>query len=86
MNFVHGNNEYSDGTLLNRTNFRSIFPFVYFDLTKQKLDIKDGATNPTFKYELSGTTTTLYSIFALTLYEQMLNLERSMAKLYSEHK
>ena len=67
LKFVHGNNEYSDGTQLNRTNFGSIFPFSYFDLTKQKLDIKDGTTKLTFKYELSGTTATHYTVYALTL-------------------
>lgn len=52
LKFVHGNNEYSDETLQNRNNFGSTFPFVYFDLTKRKLDIKDGTTKFTFKYEL----------------------------------
>lgn len=57
--------------LHNKKSLGSIFPFVYFDLTKQKkIDIKDGTAKLTFKYELSGTTTTDYSIFALTLYEQ----------------
>ena len=32
--------------------------------------IKDGTTKLTFKYELSGTTATAYSIYALTLHEQ----------------
>lgn len=62
--------------LHNRKSLGSIFPLVYFDLTKQKkkIDIKDGTTKLTFKYELSVTTTTDYSIFALTLYEQDVQL------------
>ena len=44
LKYVHKNNEYSEGTLLNRNNFSTIFPFLYFDLTKQKLDIRDGTT------------------------------------------
>ena len=70
LKYVHKNNEYGEGTLLNRSNFSTIFPFVYFDLTKQKLDIRDGTTKLTFRYELSGTTTTAYSIYALVLNEQ----------------
>ena len=32
LKYVHKNNEYSEGTLLNRTNFSTLFPFLYFDL------------------------------------------------------
>ena len=72
---------YSVGTVVNRDNFEGIFPFVYFDLTKQKLDIKDGTTKLTFKYELSGTTTTDCSIFALTVYEQDVELRKTEGKI-----
>ena len=81
LKYVHGNNDYQGGTLLNRSNFGTIFPFVYFDLTKQKMDIKDGTTKLAFKYELSGTTATDYSIYALTLYEQEIELQQKDGKL-----
>ena len=81
LKFVHKNNEYGEGTLLNRSNFSTIFPFLYFDLTKQKLDIKDGTTKLTFRYELSGTTTTPYSIYGLILYEQEAELVQKDGKL-----
>ena len=41
MSYVYANNDFQGGTLLNRSNFENLFPFAYFDLTKQKLDIKD---------------------------------------------
>ena len=66
---------------LRETNFSSIFPFLYFDLTKQKLDIKDGTTKLQFRYELSGTTATAYSIYALILYEQEAELVQKDGKL-----
>ena len=81
LKYVHKNNEYGEGTLLNRSNFSSIFPFVYFDLTKQKLDIRDGTTKLTFRYELSDTTTTAYSIYALILFEQEAELVQKDGKL-----
>ena len=56
LKYVHKNNEYGEGSLLNKSNFSTLFPFLYFDLTKQKMDITDGTTKLTFKYELSGTT------------------------------
>ena len=68
LKYVHKNNEYGEGSLLNKSNFSTLFPFLYFDLTKQKMDKKDGTTL-TFKYELSGSTASAYSIYALTLYE-----------------
>ena len=70
LKYVHANNDYQTGTLLNITNFKSPFPLLYFDLTNPKTDIKDGITKLTFKYELSGTTATPYSVYALTLHEQ----------------
>ena len=70
LKYVYKNNEYGEGTLLNRANFCTLFPFLYFDLTKQKMGIKDGTTELTFQYELSGTTATAYSVYSLTLYEQ----------------
>ena len=45
------------------------------------MDIKDGTVKLTFKYELSGTTVTPYSIYALTLYEQDGELVQQGGKL-----
>ena len=56
MKYVYANNDFQGGTLLTRQNFETLFPFVYFDLTKQKLDIKDGVTKLAFHYELPGAT------------------------------
>ena len=58
-----------------------MFPFLYFDLTKQKMDVKDDTTKLNFRYELSGTTATAYSIYALTLYEQDAELIQKDGKL-----
>ena len=80
---VHKGNEYGEGSLLNRANFSTLFPFLYFDLTKQKMDFKDGTKKLTSKYELSGATTTAYStcIYALTLYEQDVELIQKDCKI-----
>ena len=81
LKYTHKNNEYGEASLLNKSNFSTIFPLLYFDLTKQKMDIKDGTTKLTFKYELSGTTATAYSIYALTLYEQDVDLIQKDGKI-----
>ena len=81
LRYVHANNDYTGDTLLNRANFTNIFPFVYFDLTKQPTDIKDGSTKLTFKYKLSGTTDTDYSVYALVLYQQDVEMKKTDGKL-----
>ena len=81
MGYVYANNDFQGGTLLNRTNFENIFPFVYFDLTKQKLDIKDGVTKLAFHYELSGTTAANYNVYALVLHEAEAEISQQNGKL-----
>ena len=81
MSYVFANNDFQGGTLLNRSNFENLFPFVYFDLTKQKLDIKDGVTKLAFHYELSGATAGTYNIYALILHERTAEIEQQSGKL-----
>ena len=81
LKYVHKNNEFSERSLINISNFQTLFPFLYFDLTKQKADVRDGTTKLTFRYELSGTTATAYSVYALTLYEQEAELVQQNGKL-----
>ena len=81
MSYVYANNDFQGGTLLNRSNFESLFPFVYFDLTKQKLDIKDGVTKLSFHYELSANPNADYNIYALVLHERIAEIEQQGGKL-----
>ena len=81
LKYVHANSEYADDTLLNRTNFGTIFPFIYFDLTKQPTDIKDGMTKLTFKYTLSGATNAAYSVYALLIHEEDVEMRKIDGKL-----
>ena len=70
LKYVNAVNEYDINTLLNRLNFASLFPFIYFDLTKQPIDIRNGLTKLVFKYSLTGVAGAAYSIYALVLREQ----------------
>ena len=81
MGYVYANNDFQGGTLLNRSNFESLFPFVYFDLTKQKMDIKDGVTKLSFHYELSNNPDADYNIYALVLHEREAEIEQQSGKL-----
>ena len=81
LKYVHANSDYAGDTLINRSNFGSIFPFIYFDLTKQPTDIKDGMTKLTFKYTLSAGTNAPYSVYALVLSEQDVEMRKTDGKL-----
>ena len=81
MKYIHANSEYAHDTLLTRSNLNSIFSFVYFDLTKQSTDIKDGTTKLTFHYKLSGAANAQYKIHALVLYEKDVELIKTSGKL-----
>ena len=81
MGYIYANNDFQGGTLLNRSNFESLFPFVYFDLTKQKMDIKDGVTKLSFHYELSANPNANYNIYALILHEREAEIEQQGGKL-----
>ena len=81
MKYVNASNDLQGGTLLNISNYKTLFPFIYFDLTKQKMDIKDGVTKLAFHYELSGTTATNYVIYAIVLREQEAEIEKEGGKL-----
>ena len=81
MGYVYANNDFQGGTLLNRANFESLFPFLYFDLTKQKMDIKDGVTKLSFHYELTNNPDADYNFYALVLSERIAEIEQEGGKL-----
>ena len=81
LKYINANSEYTEDTLLNRNNFSSLFGFIYFDLTKQPMDIRDGMTRMTFKYTLSGATNAGYEVYALVLHEQDVEIRNISKKL-----
>ena len=58
---------YGIGKLLNRNNFESLFPFIYFKLPNLEDKVK-----LSFHYELSGQPNDYYTIFAIVLHEKNL--------------
>ena len=81
MKHTNANNDLQGGTLLNISNFKSLFPFIYFDLTKQRTDLRDGNTKLSFHYKLSDTTTTEYTIFGIVLSEKDAEIDKESGKL-----
>ena len=81
MKYVNANNDLQGGTLYNISNFKNLYPFVYFDLTKQRTDLKDGNTKLSFHYTLSGTTATDYTIYGIVLSEKDAGIDKESGKL-----
>ena len=81
MKYVNANNDLQGGTLLNISNFKNLYPFVYFDLTKQRTDLKDGNTKLSLHYTLSGTTATDYTIYGIVLSEKDAEIDKESGKL-----
>ena len=81
MKYVNANNDLQGGTLLDISNFKNLYPFVYFDLTKQKTDLRDGNTKLSFHYKLSNTTTTDYTISGIVLSEKDAEIDKESGKL-----
>ena len=82
MKNTNANNDLQGGTLLDISNFKNLYPFVYFDLTKQRTDLKDGNTKLSFHYTLSGTTTTDYKIYGIVLSEKDAEIDKESGKLF----
>ena len=81
MKYVNANNDLQGGTLLNISNYKSLYPFLYFDLTKQKTDLKDGVTRLAFHFELSAVTAENYVIYGIILHEEEAEIEKQGGKL-----
>ena len=81
MKYVNANNDLQGGTLLNISNFKNLNPFVYFDLTKQRTDLRHGNTKLSFHYTLSGTTTTDYTIYGIVLSEKEAEINKESGTL-----
>ena len=58
------------GGLLNINNFKSLFSFIHFNLSKSNYE----DVELTFHYELSGETNNDYTIFAIVLHEKLCHI------------
>ena len=81
MEYVHANNDFQGGTILDMTSYKKVYPIIYFDLTKQKMDIKDGVTKLAFHFELSANPNNNYNFYALVLHEREAEIEQQSGKL-----
>ena len=74
-------NDFLSGSIIDRTNFKNLFGLLYFDLRNQGDDVKDAVVSLTFRYQLTGAPAGNYTLNALILHEQEIELYTSSGKL-----
>ena len=62
LEYIHANNDFQSTTILDMDSYKKVYPIIYFDLTKQKMDIKDGVTKLAFHFQLSANPDADYNI------------------------
>ena len=73
MDFAHASSETrGNGSVLTRSNFQALHPFIYFNLETQEESVKDSYVRLQFHYELTLEPNDTYNPFALILSEKEL--------------
>ena len=68
-------NDYNSGTQFNLSNYDSLFPLIFFDLSFQT---EKGTRDPkqlTFRYRLSANATQNFNVHAVVLYEESIAID-----------
>ena len=81
LSFNSAYNDFLSGPLITRKNFKNIFGMIYFDLRNQEVDVQDAVVSLTFRYELNGAPGAGYTLNALVLHEQEIELYTASGKL-----
>ena len=63
-------NEYNTGTQLNISNFSSLYPLVYFDLTYKTAELSRDPKQLNIKFRFSQTAAADFRVHAIVLYEE----------------
>ena len=66
---------------MNISNFKNLYPFIYFDLTKQRTDLRNENTKLSFHYTLNETATADYTIYGIVLSEKEAEIDKESGKL-----
>ena len=70
MNYSWKKNDYNTGTQLNITNFSSLYPMLYFDLTYQTEQVSRDPKQLNVRFRLSQAAAADFRVHAIVLYEE----------------
>ena len=70
MNYSWKKNDYNTGTQLNVSNWESLYPLLYFDLSYQAEQVSRDPKQLKLKYQINQASTADFQLHAIVLYEQ----------------
>ena len=70
MNYSWKKNDYNTGTQLNVSNWESLFPLLYFDLSYQAEQVSRDPKQLVLRYRINQAATADFQLHAIVLYEQ----------------
>ena len=76
MSYTMRKNDYNSGTQLNLSNYNSLFPLIYFDLTFQAEKITRDPKQLIFRYKLSQNAAADFTVNAVVLYEEEVVIDK----------
>ena len=69
-------NNYNSGTQLNMSNYNSLYPLIFFDLSFQTEKVTRDPKQLIFRYKLSANSTAVFSVHAVVLYEETVIIKK----------
>ena len=76
MAYAMRKNDYNTGTQLNTSNYNSLYPLIYFDLTYQSEKVTRDPKQLIFRYRLSANANQNFAVHAVVLYEEILKIDK----------
>ena len=70
MNYSWKKNDYNTGTQLNVSNWESLYPLLYFDLSYQAEQVSRDPKQLQLRYRINQASTSDFQLHAIVLYEQ----------------
>ena len=76
MSYDMRRNDYNTGTQLNISNYNSLYPLIYFDLSYQTEKVTRDPKQLIFRYKLSANSTAVFSVHAVVLYAETVIIQK----------
>ena len=73
-------NDYLSGPTIDLKSFKDLYGILYFDLTKQKISLKEGNPKLELKFKLNDTPNAAFNMYALVLNEEELTVDVKSGK------
>ena len=76
MSYTHRKSDFNSGTQLNLSNYNTLFPLIYFDLTFQAERVTRDPKQLIFRYKLNANSTDAFQVHAIVLYKETIVINK----------